>query len=295
MIVKGFGSLLLCCLLGSHLDAQSAFLGLRLGFALGSHQQSFVVGVHATGYSWNLMASVGSDVSYALNSFGERRNLWEWRTYLGGAWKSKPILGSGDFELGTLKNPFDRSNSVGYAYLIYLDNAGTSQRSGALRAEFNGQSLYFENDFLAGQGKDRYRTAFLNYRYRSDLWVFKTGILLWTGETSGIGIQDSIVKGTKQFYKDIAKLPFGRTSHGIVFGGIRYGGVGPPIGVELGIDSERLRNLVQNKVAHNPLWHRKKPQRAVYYPPLDDAGLPTFNSSRIRASKPYFTLSLYAD
>ena len=55
VIVKGFGTLLFCCGLGNCLNAQGAFLGFKLGIALGSHQQSLAVVVHATGYSWNLM------------------------------------------------------------------------------------------------------------------------------------------------------------------------------------------------------------------------------------------------
>ncbi len=295
MIVKGFGTLIFCCGLGNCLNAQGAFLGLKLGIALGSHQQSFAVGVHATGYSWNLMASVGSDVSFSLNSLGERRNLWEWRTYVGGAWKSKPILGSGDFELGTLKNPLDRSNSLGYAYLIYLDNAGTSQRSGALRTEFYGHSLYFENDFFAGQGRDRYRTAVVTYRYRRDLWIVKLGIILWTGETSGLRNQDTLINGRPYNFKNLSSTPYGRSSHGILVIGTHYGGMGNSLGVEMGMDSEKLRDVVQNQLAHSAVWHRRNPRNAVSYPPLDSSGYPAFTSSKIRRPQPYFRVSLSED
>jgi len=285
-------------LLGSPINtlhSQSLFLGVRTIFSLGSHDQRVGLGLCGTMAHSQFLVSFGSDFSYSYASLGGRKRMWEAKSYLGLAWKGKSTLGLGDFEQGILRNPFSRSSILGYAYLWYYDNVGTRQSSGAFRGEYLGHSLYFENDFFAGKGKDRYRTAMLFYRYRNNNWSINSGIILWTGETSGLQIREHSFNGKAFFYKDLSASAYGKTAHGIFFSGCRYGVSGQSLGIDVGIDSERIRNLCQNTIAHNSLWHRKKPQRACRYPMLDASGYPRIHGQPIRESIPYFRFSLSGD
>jgi len=275
--------------------AQNLFVGFRSMCVLGSHEQRFGLGVHATFQFSQGMLSLGNDGSFYVVSLGGRKLMWESRTYVGGAWYVNDHPGRGDFEMGTLKNPFSRSSSLGYAYVWYWDKASTQQSSGAFRGEYQGHSVYFENDFLAGQGKDRFRTATFRYRYRSDFWSVHTGFTLWTGETAGVQVQSREVEGKATYFKDISSMAYGRTSHGILFGGIRYGLKGQTLGLDVGIDSEHFRNAVQNELAHHALWHRKNPEKAIKYPMLDRNGNPTWDPDMVRKALPYFRLSLSED
>lgn len=275
--------------------AQNLFVGLRSTLELGSHEHRFGIGVHTTFQFSRVMLSLGNDASWYLTSLGGRKRMRESRTYAGAAWYVNDQQGAGDFEMGTLKNPFSRSSSFGYAYLWYWDDAATQQSSGLFRGEYQGHSLVLENDFFAGQGKDRFRTASLRYRYRSDFWSVHTGFNLWTGETAGVQVQSRELKGKTMFFKDVSSLAYGTTSHGIFFGGIRYGLKGQTLGLDVGIDSEHFRNAVQNELAHHALWHRKNPEKAVKYPMLDRNGNPTMDRSKVRSILPYFRLAISGD
>jgi hypothetical protein len=197
-----------------------------------------------------------------------------------------------DLELGALNNYFSRENSLGYAYIIYMDKAGTSQLSGAFRGEIKRHSLMLENDFFAGQGKDRFRTATLLYRYRELLWSGHLGVRLWTGEASGLQVKEMERLGRKQRYKDLSSNPFGKTSHGILYGGVQYALGSQTLGVELGIDAEQVRNALQNQVAHASVWHKRQASKAVAYPMLDKLGNPTFEKTQVRSPRAYFQLSI---
>jgi len=178
--------------------SQAIFLGLRLSASIGSHQHYYGVGVHAGLEYRSFMLTIGSDVSYRLKDLGQRNRFLESKSYLGASIVAGKNSSVRDIELGALNNYFSRENSFGYAYIIYTDNAGTSQLSGAFKGEIKGHSLMLENDFFAGQGKDRFRTATLLYRYREVLWSGHLGVRLWTGEASGLQVKEIEHQGQRQ-------------------------------------------------------------------------------------------------
>lgn len=284
---------LLSFFLISHVHfSQSLFLGIKLSAALGSHQHYYGLGLHSGFCYQGFMVNVGCDVSYRLLDLGQRKNFLDSRSYFGASWITGKKTQMPDFELGTLNQYFDRTMSIGYAFIHYGDRAGTSQNSGAFRGEIVGHSLYLENDFFAGQGKDRFRTASLLYRYRQAFWSAHLGLNLWTGEASGLATLETDIMGKKIHYKDLSKNPYGKTSHGILLGGVTYGLMYQTLGVETGIDSERIRNAFQNRLAHSTRWHKKDRFKAVIYPMLDSKGLPTFDKEQVRKDKAYFRFSI---
>jgi len=272
--------------------SQAIFLGLRLSASIGSHQHYYGLGVHAGLEYRSFMLTIGSDVSYRLKDLGQRNRFFESKSYLGASLVTGKNTSVRDIELGALNNYFTRENSFGYAYIIYSDNAGTSQLSGAFKGEIKGHSLRLENDFFAGQGKDRFRTATLLYRYREVFWSGHLGIRLWTGEASGLQVKEIEYKGKNQRYKDLSSNPFGKTSHGILCGGVQYAMWSQTLGMELGIDAEQVRHALQNQVAHSSLWHKRQESKAVAYPMLDKLGYPTFDKAQVRLPSAYFQLSI---
>ncbi len=124
--------------------SQAIFLGLRLSASIGSHQHYYGVGVHAGLEYRSFMLTIGSDVSYRLKDLGQRNRFLESKSYLGASLVSGKNTSVRDIELGALNNYFTRENSFGYAYIIYTDNAGTSQLSGAFKGEIKGHSLKLE-------------------------------------------------------------------------------------------------------------------------------------------------------
>lgn len=274
---------------------QVVFFGVRGLCSIGSHEQRFGLGWQVSFSFEKVLLSAGNDASFYLSALGGRKSMWESRAHLGASWFVNDQQGVGDFEFGTLRNPFSRSSNLGYAYLWYWDNKTTRQSSAAFRVEYQGHSVYFENDFFAGKGKDRFRTASLQYRYRNDFWAVHSGLVLWTGETAGVQVQTQNIKDKSIYFKDLSSMAYGTTSHGLIFGGIRYGLVGQTLGFDIGLDSERIRNAFQNQWAHHVLWHRKNPKAAVIYPMLDGEGNPTWDIQKIRPSTPYFRISLSGD
>lgn len=272
--------------------SQAIFLGLRLSASIGSHQHYYGIGAHAGLEYRSFLLTLGSDVSYRLKDLGQRNRFLESRSYLGASMVTGKYTSVRDLELGALNNYFSRENSLGYAYIIYMDKAGTSQLSGAFRGEIKRHSLMLENDFFAGQGKDRFRTATLLYRYRELLWSGHLGVRLWTGEASGLQVKEMERLGRKQRYKDLSSNPFGKTSHGILYGGVQYALGSQTLGVELGIDAEQVRNALQNQIAHASIWHKRQASKAVVYPMLDILGNPTFDKTQVRSTRAYFQLSI---
>jgi hypothetical protein len=117
-------------------------------------------------------------------------------------------------------------------------------------------------------------------------------VRLWTGEASGLQVKEIEYKGKNQRYKDLSTNPFGKTSHGILYGGVQYALWSQTLGMELGIDAEQVRHALQNQVAHSSLWHKKQESKAVAYPMLDKLGYPTFDKTQVRLPSAYFQLSI---
>ena len=63
----------------------------------------------------------------------------------------------------------DKNVSVGYAYIFYKDNVQTSQNSGAISFHYKQFGITHENDFFAGKGRDRYRTAKMRLSFQDSL------------------------------------------------------------------------------------------------------------------------------
>lgn len=186
-------------------------------------------------------------------------------------------------------NNSSKANSLGYAYFWYWDTRETSQRSGAWSAEIGNSFVYFENDLFAGQGRDRFRTGTLRFMYRDSLNIWSLNTRIWTGETRGAKIVESSNYKSARGYKDLSNTRYGTYSNGIFSLGYHRATNFLPIGIELGVDDERIRDLFQNKLIHDfPYFIKRNPARNRHLPMLDKDGLPFIDTSKQQIRKTKF-------
>ncbi|PAP78377.1 polymorphic toxin type 23 domain-containing protein [Rubrivirga marina] len=137
-----------------------------------------------------------------------------------------------------------RAHTLSYTLLLYLDTDHTSQLSGAVRYRFAGEAssfdVTFENDALAQQLLDRYRTFALRVRYvRHDADVLRgVGLrtVVWIGTTEGLG------RLNRDETYDLSGQYGGAYAHGILAADLYWG----DLTLSLGVDSEGIRSTLQN-------------------------------------------------
>ncbi len=270
--------------------------GLSTGLVLnfGTHVNSFGLFAKAYYTDYFYQLNIGTTQTWNLKSYGNRRRFWESRNYLGVVFlggKKDNII---DFQLDGVLHQTGFRYAIGYNYLWYFDHSGTTQRSGGWGVNLNKVGLYFENDIFAGQGKDRFRTGHLMASFRYLNFKFATGAYLWTGETRGTPWVINYKTKCPYGYKDLSSLPFGKTSHGILYGSIFYSlPYGQSTCVKIGIDSDNVRNGIQNKLIHDLIFLPKSVEhKTPHYPCLNKDGFPVFEKSEVRKDKLFIQTGL---
>ena len=292
-------SILFSCLILSSCFGQmfqSKHIGGSLGLTLnfGTHVNS--IGVSAKTYyqDYFYQVNLGTSFAYNLTSYGYRKHFWESRNYLGlnllGGKKNNTI----DFQLDGLTHQSTFQNALGYNYLWYFDNTGTSQRSGGWSISLNKVGVYFENDVFGGQAKDRFRTGHILVSYRYLDFKLGTGFYIWTGETANSKWIHEQRPKAPYGYRSLENNLYGKTSAGALYASIVSNLPFNQIAfAKIGIDSEQLRDAIQNRLVHDLIFLPKKIERKTpHYPQLDENGLPTFEKNNVRKSKFYFQAGL---
>lgn len=171
-----------------------------------------------------------------------------------------------------------RKFALNYTLYFYKDQVETSQRSGTIALQFDRVHLVTGNDvFGSFRGGDEFRTGTFSVFYQKENWLYELKTVLWTGKTSGEGTQTfrDTDYPCRFGYRDICGAKYGRFSHGILAGQIhRVLDFGQIVQVGIGVDSERVRNFIQNKLIHDmyffpTAWTQV---RNVHIPMLDEDG-----------------------
>ena len=268
-------------------------VGFQAGIVLdfGSHENEIGIEVNTYGLYKFTQLNAGTRFSFLLNSFGGRSNFLENRTNVG-----LLLLGgkrqtlTDNYFAGLIHNS-RFNNALGYNYIWYFDNIGTSQRSGAFGLTIKNASIFFENDVFGGQAKDRFRTGHLQFSYRKDLVRYSIGTNIWTGETSGSDRMKPNEHCPNGF-KNLTKLPFGKTSHGVLYFGAQYQlPMNQTMHWRVGMDSEEIRHFFQNRLTHDLIFLPKSfPRTTPHYPRLDEDGNPVFEKGSRRKDCFYFQI-----
>jgi len=184
------------------------------------------------------------------------------------------------------------SHFTGFEYKWYIDTRKTSQRSGVVYLRIGSLFLFYENDGLAGVGKDRFRTGAGGIHLLIDsLYSISAEFISWTGETqmgSILHANGDYPFHAKHGWKDLSNTLYGGYSHGalrITFRSLSW----KEPDAAIGVDSEWIRHIIQNKWIHDAL-----PGKNPHYPPLDDQGYPYLKSpgQRIKPPSPVLEIGL---
>jgi len=267
---------------------------IGLLFNIGTHQRS--IGINAKIYYKDYFYQVNAGSTFTFNglSYGNRCNFFENRTYAGAVLLAGKRGSIQDFELDGLNHQTNYNLGVSFNYLIYSDNVGTSQLSGAFGLHVKNFTLRFENDVFGGEANDRFRTGHILASYRTENFKFNSGIYIWTGETEGSPWYKIANEDCPHGFKIIEERPYGKTSHGAFYGGVL---VNMPYGNsafwKLGIDSEHIRNALQNRFTHDMIFVPKKWQHYTpHYPRLDENGCAVFEKSLVRKDRFFMQFGL---
>lgn len=266
--------------------------GLQTGLVLNLGTHEIAVGIQLKGFIGFDYAqlNLGNTFSWKFHSLGNRKRFYENRAYAGAVLMVGKNNSYVDFELDGLNHQTQKDVGVAFNYLIYTDNAGTSQFSGGFGLHIKNVSIRFENDVFGGQTRDRFRTGALYVSYRSDWYKLNAGLYIWTGETRG-SFWDKSANSPKMpsGFRSLEDLPYGKTSHGIFYGGVQfllpYGNIAH---LRIGADSEHFRHAFQNRLMHDLLFLPEKIERNTpHYPRLDKNGCPVFDKQLVRKTKYY--------
>lgn len=275
---------------------------LQIGLGV---QAQVVFGTHRTGVGFStngfLLAdyaqlNVGTRGMFWFKQLGGRKNMWEWRNEVGlvGIWGKPTMIPNQRFS--GVWHQSTRPYSLGYAYLWYFDNRSTGQRSGVWNLGLEHLDILFENDVFGGQAKDRFRTGHLSISYKDSMYFGSIGVNTWTGETRQSVWDKTPREKCPSGYRDLSPLPYGKTSHGILFvqGGYSIGWQQFAT-ASLGFDSEQVRHVVQNRFTHDLILLPKNVKRNTpHYPRLNEEGLPVFSKSEMRKTRLYLEGGLNA-
>ena len=250
------------------------------------------VGISLRGFWTDYFAQINATTSIQFygNSYGNRRNFWESRNSVGLILLAGKKERTQDFQLDGLNHNTSYNYGVGFNYIGYFNNSGTSQLSGGFAAHIKNLSIYHENDVFGGQAKDRFRTGHVLFSYQYQDYKFGLGLNLWTGETANSKWQKIASEKMPIGFRNLEDLPYGKTSHGIIYSSFTYNlPYGQDAFLRLGIDSESIRHSFQNRLMHDMIFLPKNIKRSTpHYPRLDDAGCPVFNNEDAKPASYYF-------
>ena len=165
-------------------------------------------------------------------------------------------------------------NSIGYAFNAYFNKLKTTQQTGIFSLQFDGFHVITENDILARPMLDRFRTGafLLMYQYQN-LHQFAINCSMWTGQMGNkVNLTDS---SFTRCYMDTTGGAYTQYSHGLL--SCQFKSMLPynqAIQFNLGVDAEKVRNVVQNKIIHDMVFLPKKwrSTKNCHIPMLDSQG-----------------------
>lgn len=270
--------------------------GLQVGISANFGTHINQMGLKIQGYySYRFVQiNAGNHIRFNTTNIGKRKDYIAQRINTGIVFMAGKKNSTPQLILDGLNHQSNYFYALAYNYLWYFDNVGTSQRSGGFGLHIQQFSLLIENDILAGRGRDRFRTSYVGAMYHNDLYNISLNSSLWTGETRGVLLINTLDSLYPKGYKDLRTTPFGKTSNGIVSVGFDYQIMyGNTISAVIGVDSEKIRNGLQNQFMHNQIFFPKRWRKPnTIYPMLDINGLPIHNKLNAAPSRPFIQVGI---
>lgn len=200
--------------------------------------------------------------------------------------------------ISSVSNQTAYENSFGYSYNAWFNKIKTTQQTGIIAIQVQDFTLITENDILARQMLDRFRTAaaLIQYQYK-DKFQAAINCSMWTGS---MGRKHELQRPEFKYecYMDTVGSVYGNTSHGILSLQIKYNlGYSQNAQVNAGIDAEQVRNAVQNKFIHDMCFIPKKwtKTKNCHIPMLDETNNAYLNGEGQKIRKPKVYLNAFTN
>ncbi|MCG8574035.1 MAG: polymorphic toxin type 23 domain-containing protein [Flavobacteriales bacterium] len=300
--MKKTGLFLLCIVLSFSGKGFDSYLGWSAGLSFSFGNKINRLGLQLSGYYNYGFAQANAQFVYYHNfrSIATRNKGSELQAGLGlelGFGREDSVRNA---FVGLGENNMQHIYSVGYSYMRYWDRLETSQAGGMFSVNIDDFRLLIENDlFGAGEGwRDHFRTGAFLIEYQYDLMRFSTAVVLWTGDYVGCKVvEDDTLYPCRFGYRLQEGSKFGNRSAGLFSFRAEYllpFNQRPRI--DVGVDSEKVRNLFQNRLIHDqPFFPRSWIRRTPPHIPMlqEDGSQFLFREGqKVRPASFYYNLGL---
>jgi Bacterial toxin 23 len=285
----------------------NSFYGISAGlsFSFGTHVNR--LGFNISGYGTYYFAQVNAGVGgyYNFQSFGLKEKGLELQLSSGFQLGFGRKVDDRSPFIGTAENNLLQDYSLGYDYIIYLDKFKTSQTSGMLSFNILDAKFVTENDLFGfGDGwRDRFRTGAFLLEYRYQFFKFGLSSTLWTDDYTICRKVTDTDYPARFGYKNDKNCKYGGLNRSTL--GLRVNYLIPPnfvplnqnLQLDIGIDAEQIRNVVQNKMIHDhyPIptkWIKRSP---CHYPMQAEGGGQYLYQEGQKVEKPSFFFNVGAN
>lgn len=260
---KHISNLLIIIILQLSINAFSQnedyFTGAGLSVNFGTKINRIGICFWGGGFRKFVQVNSGLRVFYNISTYGPSLKGFELQAYLGlvlayGKEKAQPS----NFYT-SVSNQTLYKNSVAFAYNYYLDQQKTSQPTGLICLEFNNFQVLHENDLFGHSGQDKFRTAAIKLVYTDSLFRFAINSEMWTGDSKHQPRISDSEYPSRAGYIDMSNASYGNFSNGILSFQIDYAlPYKQVVRAETGIDSEKVRHILQNRIIHDWIFVPKK-------------------------------------
>lgn len=229
-----------------------------VSFNFGTHVNRIGISANAFYLRNFFQVNTGIKIYYNFQSFGIKKKTPE--IQLGGGLN----FGFGQRDsvpqrfVGLTENNTEYVFAAGYSYIRYWDKNQTTQSTGLFNFQMQNFRVLTENDlFAGGKGwRDRFRTGAFMIDYTYADFRFGINATFWTGDFVGCEtVKDSLYPKARFGYRRTEGSKYGNFSLGLLSAQVNW--LIPQVPVQqvarlnIGIDSEKVRNTIQNKFIHN--------------------------------------------
>ncbi len=272
--------------------------GITISF--GSHLREFGLMFSGYGFYQNVQLNTLGRITWYSRHIGPPGRGREIQLGIGGVVAIDPY--------DRLYNPFHsvvgnqtgKRYSIGYGHNFYWDTQHTSQQTGIIGLQIGHYEFAHENDIFSTVSSDRYRTAALSIYYFNGFDRIGINSTMLTGNTNSKKtkkIRDKETGFSRYGYLDLSDSEYGNVSIGLLsVQWNRYFEYGQTSRLNIGIDSDHVRNIIQNKFFHDMYFVPQAINKAqnLHVPMIDENGNPYLykDEQKVRADKFYYQISL---
>jgi hypothetical protein len=237
-------------------NSQDTYWGGSVGVSFAFGNKVNRVGIALSAYYNYKFVQINSSVNWYYNysSLALNKPTPELQLGLGAQFGYVKMDSISNNFIGLTESNMPYKNSVGYAYVRYIDRIKTTQSTGIVSFKIDKVKIASENDIFAGGlgYRDRFRTGafYIEYQYLDT----KIGIntTFWTGDYTGSKTVTNSDYPSRFGYVSDNENIYGNFSSALLSMQIKqlfpYQQVAQ---ANFGVDDEHIRNVIQNKLMHD--------------------------------------------